>query len=261
VCRGIITDVQRNLAETLDLCGKDALTSEADVNKICEQILAVIKGKHPCQIDEEEDVDDDLEEFSEYDWLVIETAMDVLVGLAKALREHFAALWQQFEKPVLKYASSEEGGERAAATGTVAECIRWMGKAVTPYTQSLMKIAIHRMGDEDIVAKANGVYAAGLLSQYSEDTDYILKQYGIILRKLEPQLSDDASGHLLDNAAGCVARMITAYPDKVPLDEVLPVLINLAPAKEDYEVNSPIYQCIVQLCKLLKSHTFRIKAN
>jgi len=190
-----------------------------------------------------------LEEFSEYDWLVNETAMDVLVGLAKALREHFAALWQQFEKPVLKYASSEEGGERAAATGTVAECIRWMGKAVTPYTQSLMKIAIHRMGDEDIVAKANGIYAAGLLSQYSEDTDYILKQYGTILRKLEPQLSDDASGHLLDNAAGCVARMITAYPDKVPLDEVLPVLINLAPAKEDYEVNSPIYQCIVQLCK------------
>lgn len=257
--RGIITDVQRNLAETLDLCGKDALTNEADVNKICEQILAVIKGKHPCQTDEEEDEEEDIEEFSEYDWLVIETAMDVLVGLAKALREHFAPLWQQFEKPVLKHVSSEEGGERAAATGTVAECIRGMGKAVTPYTHALMKIAIHRMGDEDIVAKANAIYAAGMLCQFSGDTDFILKQYSTILRKLEPQLSDDASGHLLDNAAGCVARMIIAYPDKVPLDEVLPVLINLTPAKEDYEVNSPLYECIVLLCRFLEIFSFQPK--
>jgi importin-4 len=232
----------------LDLCGRDVLTKPEDVAKVCEQILAVIKGKHPCQVDEEEDEDEDVDEFSEYDWLVVETAMDCLVALAKALREQFAPIWKEFEKPIVKHASSEEGGERAAATGTIAECIRGMDKAVTPYTHSLMKIAIHRMGDDDIVAKANAIYAAGLLCQYSEDSDYVLKQYSTILRKLEPQLSDDASGHLLDNAAGCVARMIMAYPDKVPLDDVLPVLVNLAPAKEDYEVNGPIYQCIVRLC-------------
>jgi importin-4 len=226
----------------------DVLTNEEDISKICDQVLAVIKGKHPCQLDEELDEEEELEEYSEYDWLVVETAMDVLVGLAKALRQHFAPLWQQFEKAILKHASSEDGSERAAATGTIAECIRGMNTAVTPYTHSLMKMALHRMGDEDIVAKANAIYAAGLLCQYSSDRDYILKQYSTILRKLEPQLSNNDQGHLLDNAAGCVARMIIAYPENVPLDEVLPVLLDLAPAKEDYEVNSPIYQCIVKLC-------------
>jgi len=87
-----------------------------------------------------------------------------------------------------------------------------------------------------------------MLCQFSGDTAYVLKQYPSILRKLEPQLSDDTSGHLLDNAAGCVARMIIAHPESVPLDEVLPVLLKLAPAKEDWEVNGPIYQSIVVLC-------------
>lgn len=245
--RSIVTDVQRNLGETLDLCGVDALGAESNVPKICKQILLVIQAKHPCQQDDDIEDDEEAEEFSEYDWLVIETAMDCLVSVAKAIRGHFAPLWPKFEKAILKHVSSQESGERAAATGTVAECIRAMDKAVTPYTQSLMKVAIHRMNDEDLVAKANAIYATGMLCQFSEDTAYVLKQYPAILRKLEPQLVDDASGHLLDNAAGCVARMIIAHPDSVPLDDVLPVLLNLAPAKEDWEVNGPIYQAIVLL--------------
>jgi len=241
--------VQRNVGETLNLCGSDLLDDEDTVTEICKQLLLVIQGKHPSQLEEELDEDDEIDELSEYDWLVFETAMDCLVGVANALRAHFAHIWPKFEKSILKYVSSEVSTERAAATGTVAECIRGMESAVTPFTQRLMKIAIHRMSDEDIVAKANAIYAAGLLCQFSSDTDYVLGQYGAILRKLEPQLTSDAEGHLLDNAAGCVARMIMAHPDRVPLDEVLPVLITLAPAKEDYEVNGPIYQCIVQLCK------------
>ncbi len=37
-----------------------------------------------------------------HDWLVIDTALDVVVGLAVALGPAFAELWKIFEKPVME---------------------------------------------------------------------------------------------------------------------------------------------------------------
>src|SRR5699024_10107990 len=50
-----------------------------------------------------------------------------------------------------------------------------------------------------------------------------------------------------DNASGCLCRMILAHPDRVPLAQVLPALVDLLPLKEDYEENTPVYQCIYKL--------------
>jgi len=35
-----------------------------------------------------------------------------------------------------------------------------------------------------------------------------------------------------------------AHQDKIPLDGILPALVELLPLKEDYEENKPIYECI-----------------
>jgi hypothetical protein len=123
-----------------------------------------------------------------------------------------------------------------------------MKNGVTPYTSSLLKLLLHRLSDEDLEVKSNAAYAVGNLCLYSEKADLILKNYNTILQKLEPLLQIK-SHRLLDNAGGCVARMIMAHPENVPVDEVLPALIGILPLKEDYEENEPIYECIVQLCK------------
>jgi len=238
------------LADTLTLCGPAPLVGENVIATYCQQLLDIITKKHICQTNPwEDDDEEEAEENSEYDWLVIETAMDALVAFAKAIGPDFAELWKMFEKPVFKYASATDANERSVATGTIAEIALAMGPNVTPYTKSIMKIALHRFNDEDLVTKGNAIYAAGLLCQHSGEKDFIIKQYVTILNKLEPLLEDNTEGHLLDNSAGCVARMILANPDKVPLQNVLPRLIELAPAKEDWEVNAPIFQCIVKLCK------------
>lgn len=195
--------------------------------------------------------DEDLEESSEYDWLVIDTAVDVLTGLAAALGPAFAELWKMFEKPVVKLASSQDAIERSSIVGSTAEMIGYMGEAVTPFTSSLMKIMTHRMKDSDKDVKANAVFAAGLLCEVSNDSTEVLKNYNSILMNLQPCLTEDTPPRLLDNAAGCVARMITKHPERVPLADVLPSLIALLPAKEDYEENKPTMACIIQLCKFL----------
>lgn len=220
------------------------------VPDMAQQLLAIITKRHPCQQDlGDEGEEEILEESSEYDWLLIETAMEVVTCLSVALGPSFAELWKIFEKPILKYASSQESIERSAAVGTIAECVGNMAEACTPYTVSLLKLLLHRLSDEDAETKSNAVYGIGLLCEKTTNDAEILKSLGTIFSKLEPLLDAQDQARLLDNTAGCVSRLISKYPDKIPIAEVLPRLVELLPLREDYEENKPIYSMIVKLCK------------
>lgn len=188
----------------------------------------------------------DLSESSEYDWLTIDTALDAIVGMAVALGETFSELWKIFEKQLYKYASGSENYERITSVGVIAECIRAMGPTVTPSTTPLLKILLHRLSDEDAEVKSNAAFALGLLQESSSSEAEILKTFNPILSKLEPMLHMDVA-RAKDNAAGCVARMILRHEDHVPIQAVLPALVQILPLREDYEENEPVWKMILKL--------------
>ncbi|KAH0536924.1 hypothetical protein FGG08_006226 [Glutinoglossum americanum] len=247
VDRGTVTDINRNLAATLKLCGPAILTYNNAVHEITTCVLSILRKQHPCQQDmgDQEEVES-MQESSEYDWLVVDTAMDVILGLSAALGTTFGELWKIFDKPILKYAGSSEALERSTSVGTIAECVQNMGDAVTPFTASLMKMLLHRLSDEDPETKSNAAFAIGQLCDKSGDANRVVSNYNTILQKLEPLLHTQ-SHRLSDNAAGCVARMIIAHPENIPIDEVLPPLVQALPLKEDFEENKPIYEMLVKL--------------
>ncbi|KAL2200108.1 armadillo-type protein [Corynascus similis CBS 632.67] len=246
--RGVVTEINRNVAATFKTCGPAILAQEDFMKEVVTVITTVITRSHPCQQDlGDEDEEQEVEGSSEYDWLVIDTALDVVIGLAVALGPGFAELWKIFEKPILRFAASEsENIERSTAVGVIAECAANMEAAVTPYTEKLLKLLLKRLSDTDSETKSNAAYATGQLIFNSTDSNTYLPHYGTILQKLEPMLHLDEA-RLKDNAAGCISRMIMAHPDQIPLGEVLPALVGLLPLKEDYEENSPVYECISKL--------------
>ena len=219
------------------------------VPDLCQQLLAIITKRHPCQQDLGDEADDEMleEESSEYDWLVIETALEVLTCTSVALGSQFSELWKMFEKPIVKYASSQEPTERSAAVGAIAECVGNMGAGCTPYTTGLLKLLVHRLSDEDPETKSNAVYGLGLLCENTTNDDEILKSLSSIFAKLEPLLGAQDQARLLDNTAGCVSRFIAKHPTKLPISEVLPRLVQLLPLREDYEENKPVFGMIVKL--------------
>lgn len=119
-----------------------------------------------------------------------------------------------------------------------------------------MKLLLHRLTDEDPETKSNTAYAIGLLCLKSENRQETTRHFSTILRKLEPLLRN-REHRMVDNACGCVARMIMAAPDAVPISDVLPVLVGSLPLHEDYEENAPIYQMLVQLCKASRINDLR----
>ena len=179
--------------------------------------------------------------------MTIDTALDVVAGLAIALGESFSQLWKMFEKPVLKFVSGSEAIERSTSVGVISECIRGMGPAVTPSTTQLLRLLLHRLSDEDAETKSNAAYGVGLLAEKSTAHAEIVKAFPAILGKLEPMLQTQEA-RCKDNAAGCVARMIMAHESHVPVAQVLPVLLEILPLRSDFDENEPVYDCIAKLC-------------
>ena len=196
----------------------------------------------------EDDADLSDLETTEFEWLVVDSAMDVVSGLAAALGPSFGELWKIFDKHVMRYAAGSESLERASACGVLAEVITGMGEAVSPYTSVIMNVLLKRLSDEDPQTKSNAAYAVGRLVEKSEDTTTVTKAYPSIMQKLEPLLQIE-EGRCMDNAAGCVARLILAHKDRVPVPEVLPALVNsgVLPLKEDYQENEPVWKMIISL--------------
>ena len=247
--RAIVTDINRNLAATLRASGPSLVSDPTTLKPVTETLLAILTKTHACQKDygDEEDLGQ-LEETSEYDWLTIDTALDVVAGLAIALGETFSQLWKMFEKPVLKFVSGSEAIERSTSVGVIAECIRAMGPAVTQSTTQLLRLLLHRMSDEDAETKSNAAYGIGLLQEKSTSNAEIIKAFPTILSKLEPLLQTDEA-RAKDNAAGCVARMIMKHPKNVPVEQVLPALLEILPLRSDFDENEPVYDMIVSLCQ------------
>ncbi|KAI0003539.1 ARM repeat-containing protein [Xylariaceae sp. FL0662B] len=246
--RDTVTEINRSVAFTLKACGPAILGQKDMTEQVITVIGTIITHGHPCQQDlgDEEENQDTSHGSSEWDWAVVDTALDVLIGLACALGPQFAEIWKVFEKPIMKLLSSNEAIERSTAVGVVAECVAYMGGAISPYTANLLRPLLHRLSDEDKETKSNAAYATGQLIYHSEDNKTYLPAYPEIMEKLEPLLGI-RDARLQDNAAGCICRMILAHPDQVPIADVLPVLVDLLPLREDYEENKPVYQCLHNL--------------
>ncbi|KAI5778145.1 armadillo-type protein [Geopyxis carbonaria] len=259
--RHTVKDICINIAETLKLCGP-AFLADSNGNNILElttQVVMILQKVHPSQMDDDDEEElAELDESSEYDWQVIDAAMDVCLGLAEALGPQYVDVWKIVDKHMIKYASSTEPRERSVSVGVISESIKHMGELVTPHTEKLLKLLMHRLSDEDPDTKANTIYGLGMLALMSQDSQKILAQYPSILLKLEPLLGNPEGGRLLDNAAGCVARMIMAHPDNVPLADLLNALVTLLPLKEDFEENEPVYTMLVKLYQSSNQAVFNI---
>ncbi|OJJ43951.1 hypothetical protein ASPZODRAFT_135353 [Penicilliopsis zonata CBS 506.65] len=247
--RATVADINRNMAENLRYCGPALIADESVLHNVIQTVTEIITKKHVCQMEfgPEEETLEAGDETSEFDWVVVDTALDVVSGLAAALGPSFAELWKVFEKTILRFASSNEGLERATAVGVLAECINGMGGAVTPFTGAFLKLLVHRLGDEDSQTRSNAAYAVGRLVEHTNAAE-IVKEYPTILRKLETCLQMDVS-RLQDNATGCLSRMILKHREAIPVKEVLPVLVSILPLKNDYEENDPLYRMICQMYK------------
>ncbi|KAJ8098310.1 armadillo-type protein [Lipomyces tetrasporus] len=246
--RATATVVCDNLCEIIRLCGPGIVGN--DLEPIATTILSILKKQHVCQTQDDDPEEEDIEDAAEYDILLVESAMDVIVSLAAAFAGDFDNYFRIFCPVILKYCSNSTAGERKAGVGALAEIVNGMKSSITPYTSQLLKAFVHRLSDESIEVRSNAVYGYGLLAEYSQSPQEIVTTYPKCLQRLQQCLvSDSDNDRCVANICGCVARMTYSHSEDVPLGDVLPALLYSLPLKDGCEENDPIFRLVVQLYK------------
>ncbi|KAJ3012062.1 hypothetical protein HKX48_006511 [Thoreauomyces humboldtii] len=255
--------VAQTFSEFTDALNEIGPATLADKQQaLAETVLLVLQKEHSCQIQDELDDDEmassphgrngrteeDDEEQAEYDAILISNAADLVGALANALGPGFAVYFHQF-LPLIKkyYKESRPVSDRSMAIGVIAECAFGLKNGVTPFTNDMLAISIRALADEEEEVRSNAAYAVGVLIENS-DTD-LSRHYVQVLQQLRPMFRASPGTNTADNASGAVCRMILKNPTLIPLDQVLPVVLDHLPIKRDFEENEPVYRCLLQLIR------------
>ncbi|CAI0431290.1 unnamed protein product [Linum tenue] len=202
---------------------------EPYMQRLVDGTLTLLREEAACQQPENDsDIDDDGD--TAHDEVLMDAVSDLLPAFAKAMGPHFAPIFAKLFEPLMKFAkSSRPPQDRTMVVASLAEVAQNMGAPIGGYV-------------DEITLPRGWVYHFHLFPYISA------RYYGDVLRGLYPLFGDSEPDNAVrDNAAGAVARMIMTYPQSIPLNQVLPVLLKALPLKEDHEESMAVYSCISTL--------------
>eukprot|EP00735_Rhodelphis_limneticus_P009456 TRINITY_DN2759_c0_g2::TRINITY_DN2759_c0_g2_i1::g.27404::m.27404 TRINITY_DN2759_c0_g2::TRINITY_DN2759_c0_g2_i1::g.27404 ORF type:complete len:1072 (+),score=371.91,sp/O60100/IMB4_SCHPO/26.24/6e-93,HEAT_2/PF13646.1/4.1,HEAT_2/PF13646.1/17,HEAT_2/PF13646.1/17,HEAT_2/PF13646.1/2.5e+02,HEAT_2/PF13646.1/7.9e+02,HEAT_2/PF13646.1/5.2e-06,HEAT_2/PF13646.1/3.1e-08,HEAT_2/PF13646.1/0.42,HEAT_2/PF13646.1/0.33,HEAT_2/PF13646.1/16,HEAT_2/PF13646.1/7.3,HEAT_2/PF13646.1/80,HEAT/PF02985.17/5.1e+02,HEAT/PF02985. len=215
------------------------------MQRLVETLLKLFKCETVCQAQEDDvDLDADESDDADHDELLIDSVADCSLGLGKLYGPAFMPAVQYFLPVLLKYTKdSKPPRDRTMGAGTIAELLHSCGDASMTCLDDALNLFLHLLHDPENGVKRNAAFGCGVLAKY------VPTKYGTILQSLFPLFGprgqrDDG---MLDNACAAVSRMISAHPAALPLPQVLPVLLEALPLKEDLSEGSTVYPMIIAL--------------
>jgi len=251
-CEGINGVLKLIGLAALQLMSVENNTSIAE--SLMQGIHLLLTEKAPCQTSVNLDVGED-EDDEDHDNVVMDGVTDVIGELAKAMGPAFRQYFDQFNKPLLRFTKdARPHSDKSMAIGCYAEVLGELGAEAVKYTDAIMPILQKGLSDKMEGVRRNSAFCVGNLV---EATGTTLQQYFLpMLQWLHPlcirpegQNSSDVGGADVDNALSAVARMIKAGPSFIPVNQVLPVLLQALPLRGDTSEGPQVYQCLATLVR------------
>ena len=102
--RDVMAEIFRCLSDTLLKLGPGILgTDDREMSEIIAITLLVLERDHPCMNDDEENRPPDDDERAEIEIILIDAAVDVVVALAKTLKDNFVPDFEPFYRQFVKF--------------------------------------------------------------------------------------------------------------------------------------------------------------
>lgn len=244
------TQLCESLSETLDDVGPAVIAKRT--SEVADIAMNILEKKSIAQSPDGEEEDPD-EDSSEYENMLISSAMDLVGAMAKVLEADFQQPLQRFLPAITKYyGPGKVMAERAAVTSTIGVLATGMKEHITPFTMPMLTTLSHAVTDEDVQVRTNAVYAAGVLIENSQED--LTAHYPALLTALQPAFTLPAdktqpteNQALKDNAVGCLARMVRKSPHALPLEQTFPLIFGSLPLLYDNAEWTPVIQLTIAL--------------
>lgn len=241
--------VCQSLAECLNKNGP-AIIAPDHLDVVCTYTIMILEKKSPPQLDSEIPEEEN-EEASEYESVLVSAASDLVGAMANVLGADFTAPLKQFMPQIMRYYTPGRSvSDRAMAVGSLGEIITGMKSAITPFTQEVLSLLSRALSDEEASVRSNAVFASGVLIEHTQSD--LSQHFSALLSAIQPffEKGQNEADEILtarDNACGCLSRMIIKKPDAVPLEQALPILFSSLPLQQDMAEWSPVLHCMMTL--------------
>ncbi|KAL7886745.1 hypothetical protein AOLI_G00044660 [Acnodon oligacanthus] len=250
--RQVVMGVLEAMNAIIKSCQGEALHTPGRLAEISHAIRDVLKKKTVCQDGGGDEADDD-EQQAEYDAMLQEFAGEGIPILASAVpAESFYTHLNDLLPFIMNKAKpSCTVADRSFSVGTLAETLHSLvsvagGRAVAGrLSNRLLPVLVAGVKDSDAEVRNNSVYGLGVLAQAAGPI--VSTDYPMMLSLFSNLLSKESDRRVIDNLCAALCRMIMSHTEGVPLEQVLPALLDRLPLQEDMEENKTIYSCLAFL--------------
>jgi len=217
------------------------------IESLAAVVQAVLKGEATCQTMDSEGEGEEEDEESDAEEELLTAVCEVMPALASALGPAaYSPMWaQHFEALARHFRGGRPEALRAVAVGAVAEVADSMHGEMEPYVGRVMPQLLKELKSSESGNRRNAAFCAGMLCLHGGQTG--ARYFMEVLRHLHPLFAEEEDSGTRDNAAGALARILTAAGPAVPLDQALPVLLGALPLEEDFSEGVPVYTYLTAL--------------
>jgi hypothetical protein len=254
--KSVVANALEGLSAILQRIGIAALQlpvgdkGEIALVELIGAMLTCLQEKAVCQmrVESTEEDDDD-----NHDNLVMDGVSDLAGQLAKTMGPAFIPYFDEFHKYLIRFTKPTRlHSDRSMAMGCYAEVMAEIGPDAIKYAEVLLPIVKAMLVDSMEGVRRNAAFCVGVLVQstgsaLSSQVMNILQWLYPVCVRPDAKRGKDAGGADIDNALASVARIIKTLPTVVPINYVLPVVINSLPLIGDPSEGPGIYECIATL--------------
>lgn len=253
-----------------------AQTFATDISDLCAVVANLLRQEAPCQSNEEDDDDDDDSDRDgedaaprdhideDHDHVLMDAVCDIIDTLAAAFGADFEPYFRELGPLLLKYlAEGRPAEDFTMAAGVMANCFMSMGPVSEPYFDDAIAIAQRIIYETDeSAAKANCCFIIRALVEHCSQR-IIQANNQQLLQQLLTALwnvagSQDEIPQACDNAISATCTIVMKLASMVPMQAVVPTLLQNLPMKVDKDENK---NCVACVCYLIQCHGEFVGAN
>ncbi|KAF4087623.1 hypothetical protein AMELA_G00072670 [Ameiurus melas] len=250
--RQVVMGVLEAMNGVIKSCKGEALQTPNRLAEVSHALRDVLKKKTVCQGGGGDEGDDE-EQQAEYDAMLQEFAGEGIPVLASAVpaETFYSHLNDLLPLIMSKAKSSCTVADRSFSVGTLSETLHSLagvsgGRAVAgKLSNRLLPVLVAAVRDSDAEVRNNSVFGLGALAQAAGPI--ISSDYPMMLSLFSNLLVKESDRRVIDNLCAALCRMIMSHTEGVPLEQVLPALLDRLPLKEDLEENKTVYSCLAFL--------------
>eukprot|EP00823_Brevimastigomonas_motovehiculus_P004012 TRINITY_DN2564_c0_g1_i1.p1 TRINITY_DN2564_c0_g1~~TRINITY_DN2564_c0_g1_i1.p1 ORF type:complete len:1088 (+),score=286.20 TRINITY_DN2564_c0_g1_i1:111-3374(+) len=230
---------------------------QKDVENIMKTMHTLLAEKAPCQIKQGDDESTDNEE-KNFDTDLLDSITDLVAMLAQLIGPKFEDAFKNYLPLLLKFSSSKRlPQDRSCALGCIAEVAHELGSLIVPYYKDCFPAAIEGLTESQPVLRRNAAFCVGNLCEsggtaavayYEKVLPLLAKCFD--QKEYKEKESKDFKFDFLgarDNAVSALCKMISNSPTSLPLEKIVPMIIQSCPIQTDYQEVKYVYSCLLTL--------------